>query len=290
MIFDVFDNVLSELNSSGEDVFGDEWHAKVAESIDGLSAYYGNQNLRNPNRQLVDYSGLPTQAAYVFMYAVGRADFTYQLLSRFREAYGKPLFNKPTLNVTSVGGGPASELVGLILYLEDGSNGENVSEVLYDVVDKEGDWNTVANLVIEAIQTDIEITPNFKEVDLAAAGSGAVISVEFDDLVIMSFFISEICELPNPKNVRFNIDELLRSMKKGAKLLYNDSDAYSFYMYMNNRARSIKGLQEISEIQDVISMDYSSPSDTYQSYSEMFDKVPHLSSKAVAKLFERTLP
>jgi hypothetical protein len=124
MIFDVFERVLSELDSSGEDTFGDRWQPEVAAALECLSEYYGNQNLRNPDRELVDYSGLPTQAAYTFMYAIGRADFTYQLLSRFRQALGKPLFNKSSLNVTSVGGGPASELVGLVRYLGDAASGE----------------------------------------------------------------------------------------------------------------------------------------------------------------------
>jgi hypothetical protein len=145
-------------------------------------------------------------------------------------------------------------------------------------------------LVIDAIPTDIEITANFKNIDLAVAGVSGDLSVEFDDLVMMSFFISEICELPNPKVVRARIEDLLRSLKTGAKLLYNDSDAYSFYMYMNNRVRSIKGLTEIKEIQDTIVFDYSDPGVTYLAYADTFGKVPHLSSRAVAKLFERISP
>lgn len=287
MIFAVFDTVLSELNSSGEDAFGDKWPAAVAEAAEALSAYYGNQNLRNPNRKLVEYGGLATQAAYIFMYAIGRADFTYQLLTRFRQLAEKPLFDKATLNVTSIGGGPASELVGLVRYLEHAPNGENVFEIIYEVIDKEGEWNDVVDLVVESIDSEIGISADFKQVDLTDAQSSSQISLTYDDLVMISFLISEVCELPNPKVVRSNIENILRTIKVGAKLLYNDSDAYSFYSYMNSRARAVKGLTEIYEIQDTIAMDYSDPCEIYDDYSEILGKVPHLSSKAVSKLYER---
>jgi hypothetical protein len=209
VIFAVFEEVLSELDSTGHEVFGEGWHPELQAALEGLSQYYGNQNLRNPNRDLVDYSGLPTQAAYVFMYAIGRAEFTYQLLKRFRQKHGKPLFAKNALNVTSIGGGPASELVGLIRYLDDPVSGEDVVEILYDVIDKEGEWNSVAELVVGAIPTGIEITATFYQADLADPAGVKERSVEYDDLVMMSFFISEICELPNPKEVRANLEILL---------------------------------------------------------------------------------
>jgi hypothetical protein len=76
-------------------------------------------------------------------------------------------------------------------------------------------------------------------------------------------------------------------MKAGAKLFYNDSDAYSFYSFMNNRASAIKGLKELYEVQDVVVFDYVDPGKTYELYSEISGKVPHLLSKAVSKLYER---
>lgn len=237
----------------------------------------------------MDYGGLATQAAYIFMYAIGRADFTYQLLTRFRKLSGKPLFNKASLNVTSVGGGPASELVGLIRYLDQASNEESVSTIIYDVIDKEDDWNAIVDLVIESIETKIDISANFKQADLTDTQASSKLSLEYDDLVIMSFFISEICELPSPKEVRDNVEKLLRSMKSGAKLLYNDSDAFSFYSYMKDRARAVKGLQEMYEVQDTIVMDYSETCDIYDEYAANLGKVPHLSSKAVSKLYERSV-
>lgn len=287
MIFEVFEDVLAELERRGLAEFGGQWHASVQDKLDALAGYYGNQNLRNPDRELVDYSGLATQAAYIYMYAIGRAEFTYQLLKRFRKATGEPLFPEGSINVTSIGGGPASELVGLVKYLSDPTNGEEVDEILYDVIDKEGDWNELAELVIDSLPEEIIIIPQFFHTDICSEDAVRERSLKFDDLVMMSFFVSEICALPNAKQVRENLEYLLRTMKSGAKLFYNDSDAYSFYTYMNGRARAVKGLHEIAEVQDQVHFDYADPGATYQLYVQLFDRVPHLTSRAVSKFYRR---
>lgn len=287
MIFEVFEDVLADLDSSGEEMFGDAWHLELRAAVERLAGYYGNQNLRNAQRELIDYGGLGTQAVYIYMYAIGRAEFTYQLLKRYRAQAGQPLFKGPSLNVTSIGGGPASELVGLVKYLDEFAD-EGVTEILYDVLDKESRWEPLAELVVEKIPSDIEITLRFEEFDLTNEEGIGETSVQYDDLVMMSFFVSEICELPNPKIVKENLEALLGSIKNGAKLFYNDSDAYSFYKYMNYRAGSVKGLRETLEIQDMIVFDYANPGETFLDYSETLDRTPHLSSKAVSKLYERS--
>lgn len=289
MIFEVFEDVLAELDSQGRAAFGRAWQQQVGDRLNALAAYYGNQNLRKPDRALIDYSGLPTQAAYVFMYAIGRAEFTYQILRRFRQALGAPLFAPGTLNITSIGGGPASELVGLVKYLDDPQNEEEVDEILYDVIDKQGQWSDVCELVVDCLPTDIMVVTQFYQCDITDAVAVAERSLRFDELIFMSFFVSEICALPEAKAVRENIESLLSTMKEGAQLLYNDSDAYSFYSYMNHRARAVKGLQEIHEIQDVVVFDYVNPGPTYEEYAEYFDKVPHLNSRAVAKFYRRNV-
>jgi hypothetical protein len=289
MIFEVFEDVLAELDSQGRVAFGEDWEQHVGDRLHALAAYYGNQNLRRPDRALIDYSGLATQAAYLFMYAIGRAEFTYQILRRFRQALGAPLFPPSTLNITSIGGGPASELVGLIKYLDDPQNGEEVDEILYDVIDKQGEWSNVCELVVESLPTEILVIPQFYQCDITDAAAVSERSLRFDELVIMSFFVSEICALPEAKAVRDNIESLLSTMKEGSQLFYNDSDAYSFYSYMNNRARAVKGLMEIKEIQDVVVFDYVNPGVTYEHYAELYDKVPHLNSRALAKFYRRNV-
>src|SRR5687767_1761878 len=88
MIYDCFRAVLRDLNEAGRQQYGDQWEPKVEEALLSLEKSY--EELREPSRNLIDYSSLPFLAAYAFVYAVGRAQFMYEILRRFRNEAGAP--------------------------------------------------------------------------------------------------------------------------------------------------------------------------------------------------------
>ncbi len=149
-----FENVLRILHRQGTKRFGDEWAARLRQRKTKLEGAYAT--LDEQNRDPIAYAPLSAQTAYVFAYAPTRADYTRQYLLRHRNALGTPLFARDRIEVVSFGGGPASELVGLVRYLEDAAAGEPVTAIEYVVYDKDGDWNAVATTVADAIDTDIE--------------------------------------------------------------------------------------------------------------------------------------
>ena len=76
--------VLAGLDQRGLAANPEDWDTKVAEAVRGFSTAYGNGALLERNRALIDYGSLATQAAYVFMYVAGHADFLNQVLTRRR--------------------------------------------------------------------------------------------------------------------------------------------------------------------------------------------------------------
>lgn len=287
MIFPTFEMVLSELEEIGIDEHEDEWEKRVESRLNALDAYYGNKNLLKRDRPLIDYGDIDTQAAYIFMYAVGRADFAYQLLKKFRKKVGKPIFPSGSIKVTSIGGGPGSELVGLIKYLEEDGSGESVTSLTYRILDKEENWEHVAEILINKIDSEIPVTLEFEEIDVCDEDSCESQSLQNDDLIILSFFISEVCEIQDRQKVVSNLNKIFRTLKVGSHVFYNDSDAYSFYTFMNGRARAVRGLTEIHEVQETISVSSPDLSGAFEEYMERFGKTPHLNSKAVSKFYRR---
>ena len=134
MISEIFEELLLSLDELGRDARGESWEDDVAEELIGLRAAY--DCLTEPDRSVIDYSDPATQAAYVYAYAIGRAEFTYQLLKRHRAALGAPIFKTKEARVTSLGGGPGSEIAGLVKYLLDEDSGEEVESIKYWVFDK----------------------------------------------------------------------------------------------------------------------------------------------------------
>lgn len=285
MIYDAVKAVLAALDAQGE-ADHDDWSEQVAASLATLEGSY--RELRNANRDLIDYSDLATQAAYVFRYVLGHADFVYDFLKHARGATGEPLFDAEEIWVTSVGGGPGSEMLGLLKYLSEDNGEPDISKIVYTVVDKEGNWQHVVESFVDEIDTEIEIKLHFQTCDVSAAQLPNAVTLKDEELVIMSFFISEVCELPEKTRVINNLNSLLGTMKADGLLLYNDSDAYSFYIFLNNR---VKGATRFNQLID-LNAEYKTDTPDYDGivneYVEQYDYRPKLSSKAVTKLLRRT--
>jgi len=225
MILERVQNLLQALDDQGQADHDDEWPDLVGEQMQSLEAAY--KQLIDPQRTPIDYSELSTQAAYVFRYVLARAEFTYEILKRARAAAESPLFSRSQLWVTSIGGGPGSELLGLLKYLSEEPSEPDIREIVYTIIDKENNWEHVVDHLLQQI-TDIKIDFFFFPFDVSVAGRPENTSLHREDLVIMSFFVSEVCALPERDVVRSNVEGLLETMPAGSLLLYNDSKAKSF--------------------------------------------------------------
>ena len=122
-----FEEALKALNDEGFKSHQEQWMPRVKDSWDALIQSY--QLLTKQDRNPIDYSASEVQAAYIYAYAMPRAYFTHEMLRRHRQAIGAPLLPKGKIRVVSLGGGPASELVGLLEYLGDAANGEVVTGI-----------------------------------------------------------------------------------------------------------------------------------------------------------------
>lgn len=115
--FPLVSSVLAELDRAGIAADGTEWDGKVAEAIRAFNSAYGNGALLQRDRSLIDYGALATQAAYVFMYVGGHADFLAQVLSLAEQSHALAGLRREEITVTSLGGGPGSDLLALVSFL-----------------------------------------------------------------------------------------------------------------------------------------------------------------------------
>jgi len=286
MTYGCFRAVLDDLNEAGSDEFPDDWDEEVQRSIEGLAESYAK--LRKPDRDLIDYSTLPVQAAYSFMYAVGRAEFLYEILCHTRDKLGAPLFGKTKLRVVSLGGGPASELPGLVKFLDDPDSKEKVQEIDFAVFDKEAAWEHVAELVAEKINDKRVTLTSYEGLDLTQVQTCAAADLSAADLVILSFVISEVCCIPGSSAVRTNLAHMLSRLPPGAAVVYNDSNAYSFYSFMNSVAAGVPKLDQVHEFEGMVELKSPDFSGAFEQMIESTGRTPHLNSRAVAKFYRKS--
>lgn len=212
-----FENILKELHRQGKKRYSDEWIARLQQRRVKFEGSYAT--LYEQNRDPIAYAPLSAQTAYVFAYAPTRAEYTRQYLLRHRNALGTPLFTRDRVEVVSFGGGPASELVGLVRYLEDETADEPATAIEYVVYDKDGDWADVATKVAAAIGTGIEITIRYEETDAASQKRMGAIDLSDTDLVIFSYIMSELARLEVADRITENFRTLLGRMKLNSKIL-----------------------------------------------------------------------
>ncbi|AKM06257.1 hypothetical protein [Pelagerythrobacter marensis] len=287
MIIEVFENLLNSLDGEGRERYGDAWVGLVGERLEQLRSDYNE--LTDPGRTIIDYGDLATQAAYVYAYGVGRAFFTYELLKKHRKELEEPIFSADVARVTSLGGGPGSELAGLVMYLLDESSGESVESIKYWVLDKDSEWEHPCQALIDDLSNHLPIKLIYDELDLANQKECKAISLEGDDLLILSFVISELCALEDKNEILEGLRHLYGTMDSGSYIFYNDSNAYSFYKFFNDSKTFVKGFGRASQVNEVIEeiAFKEELGGTYSSYSCAYDATPHTTSDALSKFLRR---
>lgn len=231
--------LLHELDRQGGAAFGQEWDAKVCEAIRDLRNRY--TQLRDRQRKLIDYGSLPVQMVYAFMYVGANANCLYQVLASSEQASGRSILTRPEMRVTSWGGGPGSDLLALAGLLRRSPPDQRPRKIRYRVLDKQPNWHEILLTVARMQSGTVDIEVTFEAVDVTIPDQWSAVSTDLDDMLIMNFFISEVCSLKLAKSVWDCLTASLVSLKAGSALVFNDSNAYTFHSYFDDLSGRVGG-------------------------------------------------
>ena len=284
-MLETFEPALRNLHTAGKKKFGDEWIVRLAKRREKFKQAYAS--LDESDRDPIPYSSLSARAAYVFAYAPTRAEYTRQFLTRHREKLGKVLFGTEDISVVSFGGGPASELVGLVRYLEDQASEEPVNAIHYMVYDKDGDWENVADDVVASLGSKISVTVEYHSVDAANRTKMDQIDLSSVDLVIFSYIMSELAKLEKRDKISENFRAILTNLKIGSKILFIDNLHPIFIEYFQS-CKLVRGLMQKSDNGDTVDFKLPDLMGTFGIMSKSLDWRPRTELRAVSKLIVRT--
>jgi hypothetical protein len=111
-IFELVKLALDELYAEAQQSYGGKVDEAIRNRIAYLSASYGS--LATAGRQPVDYKDPATRFAYVFKYVAAHGDYLVQGLKTLRAKLGGNIFSGENARVTCVGGGPGSDIIGVL--------------------------------------------------------------------------------------------------------------------------------------------------------------------------------
>jgi Putative SAM-dependent methyltransferase len=284
-VLNTFDTALKGLDKKGQSEFGNCWADLVKNQMVALEESY--RILLQDGRMPIDYSDLSTQAAYLYGYGMPRAYFADEFLRRHRRALNRPLFSEAEIAVVSFGGGPASELVGLVNYLDSDENGEPVKSVSYHVYDKDGDWKSVAKKVVKNLESNIEVKISYHQLDLADVAPCAKVDVGDANLVFFSYIMSELCALATKDAISQNVNRILGTMRSGTAIMLIESKQTEFIKYFKE-CKGFNG-KERNDDAGAVDIDFPPFPPTFERYGKLLDRQPRGSSdKIVSKWYVKT--
>ncbi|MFZ6745214.1 hypothetical protein ACO0LC_18475 [Undibacterium sp. JH2W] len=231
-IFELVKIALDELYAEGRKRYGDKLDAEILEKVKYLKNSY---TLLNDSRRIpVDYEDPATRFAYVYKYVAAHGDYVAQLLQKLKSARGGKAFDGEVLRVSCIGGGPGSDIIGILKYLADYSGAETITKVVCYLLDKEQAWADSWTELDSGLQLDIQLNVNFQKMDVTDPVSWSSQTKFLQaDLFTLSYFVSEIKALDERGALDKFWQSLMSEAKPGALFLYDDNGHTDFTDYFD---------------------------------------------------------
>jgi Putative SAM-dependent methyltransferase len=108
----------------------------------------------------IDYEKPETRFAYIFKYVTCHASFIYKIISGSEVL--KSVFSEDKIRVSCIGGGPGSEFLGILKYLQ---KNEIEKPTKFFLVDRERSWADSWSDVDDYAETKFKLTTNYLQLD-----------------------------------------------------------------------------------------------------------------------------
>lgn len=241
-IFELVKAALDTLYAEAEAMHGQRVDEVIRSRMGYLTASY--TQLNSATRAPVDYQDPATRFAYVYKYVAAHGDYVVQILKTLRTTVNQPLFSEETVRVSCVGGGPGSDIIAVLKYLDE-EKAEPVKKVICYLLDKEQAWADTWTELDDSLEVDVSLHANFQPLDVASPLSWRAQRRFLQaDLFTLSYFVSEVKGLDVNGQVSEFWNLLFSEAKSGALFLYDDNGHSDFNDYFDQRWMAA-GLQPI---------------------------------------------
>jgi Putative SAM-dependent methyltransferase len=246
-IFELVKIALDELYVQGKKSHGNALDALIEKQIKTLSTSYAN--LTAATRQPIDYKDASTRFAYVYKYVASHGDYIVQALSHGKRKLGESLFAKSSLKVSCIGGGPGSDVIGVLKFLDEEISSESVSKLTCYLLDREQAWADTWVDLGDSLSTEVTLNVNFQPLDVTRPDSWSQQTKFFSaDLFTFSYFLSEVQSLNSDGVVTDFVKRVFSEAKSGALFLYIDNGGELFNAFFDSTC-------ELTSLETLVSCD-----------------------------------
>ncbi|WP_046658348.1 hypothetical protein [Lysobacter capsici] len=227
-----------------------------------------------------DFDDPATRFGYVFTYVPAHAHWVYELISKCKEV--RDVFEKEKVRVACIGGGPGSDVVGVLKYLDESDlNCKLFIELIDGCVAWKSTWSDLAFQLDwdETLHTDYVI---HDVADKATWDSPSKIAKA--DIITLSFFASEIFHL---KNARKYLKAMLGQAKSGALVLVNDNRTPEVYGMLDEIAGELGFKTLLAEVGERKIYDPGESMAVVKKYAEKFGAKSRLTGSMCWRVYQK---
>lgn len=270
-LYELVKVVLDELYEAGEQQYGDKLDATIKQRIDYLADHYKGLN---KGQAPINYKDTATRFAYVFKYVAAHGDYVVQILEALHEHVKAPLFSGEHVRLSCIGGGPGSDLIGLLKYLD--KSDEPVKKVTCYLLDKEQAWGDTWTEIDDTLSPKVALHPVFQPLDVTKPDTW-VDQKRFlkADLFTMSYFVSEVQGLDGDGSVSKFFSMLFSEAKSGAYFLFDDNSSDIFQDFFDAQCKKAK-LKLLCSWSGRIYPHYTEQANVLEKYTKKFDVNPKI--------------
>ncbi len=222
--------VLDELYTDGERHHGSQLDQEICKRLEYLSASY--KNLWGQESQSI---GLQ-RSCHAFCLCL-RLCCRPQRLYRSdppKTRRKSPIFSNRSLRLSCLGGGPGSDIIGVLKYLNEFADSEPVEKVGCYLLDKEQAWADAWTEIDDSFRAGVALTTNFQPLNVANPRSWKSQRKFLQaDLFTLSYFVSEVLSVDGDGSVSCFWRQLFEEAKPNAMFLYVDNEHHAFNSYFD---------------------------------------------------------
>jgi len=218
----VLDDAYLEIKGSEE-----EKDERISAELSRLSSQYRDLT----KQSIIDYSDPVTRFAYAYSYVTSHANL---VCDRIRNStHLKTLFERDTIQVSCIGGGPGSDLLGILKYLHKRTS---KLQLTCNVFDRETAWGETWAGLFQKVDSGVKVLPSFNVFNVIDPTSWQKFRRYLNsDLFTMVYFMSEVYGLKTQANDYFS--HLLAEARQGATFIYIDNRHSEFTNWFDTLAK-----------------------------------------------------
>jgi len=190
----------------------------------------------------IQYGDPVSRFAYIFRYVTSHANMVCDLTLQSDDL--RKLLKSDHVSVSCVGGGPGSDLIGLLKFLD--ARKQKPKRLTCFLLDRNNTWNECWCDLGSMVAVDFRLYTNFMELDVCNKQTYAPFAKYLSaDLFTFVYFVSEVHKHLSKAKPFF--DDVFSKMKPGALILYIDNNDSRFYDWFDKMCAE-HGLTQLETI------------------------------------------